>query len=812
MKKIVFALLAVAAGACVVCAEPVRVSLDGEWSLAYFLQPNAGAVRTLPLKIPVCTVKATVPGNCELDLANAGLLPPAEIGLNALAYRPFEEYQWLYSRKFVAPAVDVDGGERAVLEFGGVDTLADVFLNGEKIGECENMLIPHEFDVTSRLKTGENVVQVLIRSVTVEAQYTTVGELGFNQGFGDREPFRKAAYMGGWDIFPRLYVSGLWRSVSLTVKSAWRIDDTAWFLRNDFDIRQRRGDVEVQFRVQAPRGGFSSGCQYRVSLSRNGRTAAEAKAPLYAAHVRKLFALENADLWWPRGMGESALYDAIIEVFAKDGRLLAKRSEKFGARLVRLDRDDNYGRDRPGQFLFVVNDTPCYVRGSNWVPLDGFPCRGNSFLKSTLEMLADLNCNMVRVWGGGIYEPVEFFDWCDENGIMVWQDFMTGCSVYPQDDRFAKLTEAEVKSVVLRFRNHPSLVLWSGNNENDDCFRWRDRKNGLDPNRDRSSRRTIPDVLFEYDRARPYLPSSPYASSDVVAGLARPSEYHLWGARGYYKTPFYTNSPAWFVSEMGYHGCPCRKSIEKMMTKDNVYPWRAISGTDPNGDFDWNDEWRLKAASPFIDPTVWLHNRNNLMPKQINALFGSVSHDLDEFIAQSQLVQAEAMKTFCELCRCRKFTRFNGLIWWNVRDGWPQISDAVVDYYGCKKPAYFALKNAQKDQVVCLTDEHTAWAVNDAYHAVTGHAKFTDKASGMVLHECDFEVAANDKTVLGTIPFSGQGIILIEATISGRGFRNHFLYGKPPFDWKNVKEWIPDYATEANHGDVKFVGPQILKR
>ena len=796
MKRILFALLV--PFACAAWAESARVSLDGEWTLDYFLQPERGAVRSLPLKVPHKTVKATVPGNCELDLANAGLLPPAEIGLNALAYRPYEEYQWLYTKTFDAPAVDADGGERAVLEFGGIDTLADVFLNGERIGACENMLIPCTFDVTDRIRKGENTVQVLIRSVTVEAQDMTVGELGFNLGFGDREPFRKAAHMGGWDIFPRLYVSGLWRSVAFEVKPAWRVDETAWFLRDDFDIRRRCGGVEFQFRAQGPRGGFASDCTYRASLARNGRTVAELRAPLYASHVRSTIHLKDADLWWPRGMGESALYDATVEIFAKDGRPLAKHAEKFGVRMVRLERDDVYGKDRPGQFLFVVNEEPCYIRGSNWVPLDSFHGRDGQFIRPTLELLADLNCNMVRVWGGGVYEPEEFFAWCDENGLMVWQDFMTGCSVFPQDDRYAKLTETEVKSVVIRFRNHPSIVLWSGNNENDNSFCWDQGKYGRDPNRDRLSRKTIPAVLFEYDRTRPYLPSSPYVSSDVFAGRARLSEDHLWGVREYYKVPYYTNSPAWFASEMGYHGCTGRASLEKMMTKDCVYPWRKITGKDPKADFDWNDEWRLKASSPFNDKTNWLNERNNLMTKQVDIMFGSVPHDLDTFIAQSQLVQAEAMKTFCELFRSRKFTRFNGLIWWNVRDGWPQISDAVVDYYGSRKPAYFALKNAQKDQFVCLTDDHTAWAVNDARRPVEGHAKFTDKVSGRCLLACDFEIAANGKTMIGTVPFAGKGLILIEATLDGKPFRNHFLYGEPPFSWAEVKSWMPDYADEAS--------------
>ena len=169
MKKTLATGLAVAVAAVLQGAS--TVSLDGEWRLDYFPQPDAGAVRAVPLKVPFKTVKATVPGNCELDLVNAGILPPMEVGLNVLKLRPYEGYQWLYTKTFDAPSVDVASGARAVLVFGGIDTLADVFLNGEKIGESANMLIERRFDVTRRLKEGENTVQVLLRPVLLDAQY-----------------------------------------------------------------------------------------------------------------------------------------------------------------------------------------------------------------------------------------------------------------------------------------------------------------------------------------------------------------------------------------------------------------------------------------------------------------------------------------------------------------------------------------------------------------------------------------------------------------------------------------------------------------
>lgn len=782
------------------------VDLDGAWRLSYFPQPDAGAVRDVPLPtgLDVREVAARVPGNCELDLVHAGILPPLEVGLNVLRLRPYECYQWLYEKTFAAPAVDVAGGARAELVFGGIDTLADVFLNGEKVGESENMLIERRFDVTKRLKAGENKVQVLLRPVLLAAQFATVGEMGGAAEPGaDGERFRKAAHMGGWDIFPRVYVQGLWRHVSLEVQDPVRLKECVWMLK-DLDVKGRRAEYKFRARLEAPFRVLDQ-AKLRLSLGRNGQMRTVSEFPVYGYHPIADFTLTDVDLWWPRGMvpataeakaaGEApALYDAVAEIVGTDGTVLARDARKLGARTIELVRDDVYGKDRPGQFLFKVNGEPCYVRGSNWVPLDALHGRDEQHLIPTLELWKDLNCNMVRVWGGGVYEPDAFFDWCDANGVMVWQDFMTGCGVFPQDDDYARATREEVLAVVQRHRNHPSLALWSGNNENDGAFSWFvGSKLHRDPNLDRNSRRTIPDVLYEYDLTRPYLPSSPYYSPDVFAGRAQPSEDHLWGARAYYKVPYYTNSPCWFASEMGYHGCPNLESLKKMMTPAHVAPWTQITGEDPHRDFHWNDEWQLKACNMSLLPGAMRHGtRNNLMTNQLKIMFGAVPHDVETFVEQSQTVQAEAMKTFCELFRSRKFTRFNGLVWWNVRDGWPIISDAVVDYYGGKKKAYYALRNVQYDQLVMLGDDHAAWAVNDRRYPVKGHATFTDKVRGKVLFDADYEVAANAKTKLADIPFEGQGLIEIRYTADGESHANHFLYGEPPFKWDDVKAWTKD--------------------
>ena len=771
------------------------LSLNGEWQLAYFPQPDFSEVRDLkdvPADAP--TLAATVPGDAFLELERAKVVPPLFVGTNVWAMRAWENVQWLYRRTFTAPTLDARA-ERATLRFDGLDTLADVFLNGERVGTAENMQVAHAFDVTGRLRQGAaNEVAVLFRSPVREAEKFTFDAHGFHgSGSVESEPVRKACHQFGWDIFPRLVSAGIWRDVTLSVEPRARVEDVYWITRN-IDRAKRTAGLRVEFRTVLP---FKErlGGKYRITLTRDGREAFRREWPLETVATRRNLWVGDVDLWWPKSYGAAALYEARVEIVGgASGKVLAADVRRIGIRTVTLERDDVYSAERPGEFLFRVNGEKIYCRGSNWVPLDMMHSRDAAHTIPTLELFSDLTCNMVRGWGGGVYESDAFYDYCDANGILVWQDFMTGCGCFPQDDAYSAVTDAEIRQVLLRLRNHPAIALWAGNNENDQFMIGEYRGTvKIDPNVERNSRVTIPRVCWELDPVRPYLPSSEYYSPDVVAGLAKPSENHLWGARGYYKVPFYTNSPAHFVSEMGYHGMPNRSTLERMMTKDGLYPFKDAKFTPES----WNDEYQCKASRPFATGDYG-RTRNHLMTNQVKLMFGAPSADLDTFIDQSQIVQAEAMKTFVELFRSRKFAQTTGLLWWNVRDGWPQLSDAVVDYFYSKKPAYWTIRNAQRDQIVMVRDDRRAIAVNDTLAAVEGSVRITDAATGReALSRESFTIPANGTLDLGAVAWEGQGVLLIEATLGGLPFVNHFLYGEIPFDYKAIKALLP-YARERN--------------
>ncbi len=762
-----------------------KISLNGKWDLEFWEQEGDPVTDPAAIAgLKTTRLSATVPGNVELDLLAAGMIENPEIGNNIYKLRPYEFCQWMYSRHFTAPSL-VDG-QRLILDFEGIDCIADIWLNGEKIGSADDALIAHRFDVTGKAKAGDNLLQVVLRSAVLEAQKELVGTYSFRH-YTESVWIRKPRHCYGWDIMPRLVSAGLWRDVSLIVQDPVSISDMHW-VTVDTDPATGNVSAFVDVQVKYPASKIDK-VKLHVKLEKDGSTAYEMERILPTFAWRTEFKLDKAELWWPKGYGDPALYDGTVSIIDEDGTVLASDTRKVGFRTVRLDRSEMI-KDGEGEFSFFINGERIFVRGTNWVPLDGFHSRDARWVDSTLDMVVDLNCNMIRCWGGNVYEDTPFYDRCDREGIMVWQDFSMAGVIYPQDDRFVSKLRDEIKQVVIKFRGHPSLAIWSGNNENDNSLLWTLPTFHIDPNRDVISRKMIPEVLYEFDPTRPYLPSSPYFSEEAFQNGCQRSDLpqdHLWGPRGYYKDPFYKDAQAIFVSEIGYHGAPNKESVEKMFTRDCRYPWTR--------DGDWNEEWMTKSVRP-LPFFVEFEGRNDLMTKQINLLFGFRPKTLEDFIAASQSTQAEAMKYFVEKFRGERFRR-TGIIWWNVRDGWPIVSDAIVDYYNSKKLAYSYLWNAQRTVCVLINDEEEGVlplrAVNDSFVPAEGKVKVTDVESGKVIYNGKFSVGSNDRSLVAGLPVPhGQGVLLIEYETGGQKFRNHYLYGAPPFDFRSYQRWLKE--------------------
>lgn len=768
----------------------IRISLSGDWTLTSFEEGSVRVSHPEELsRLGAEWLPARVPGNVELDLMRAGKLPDVYSGDKVHLLRPFEFHEWWYHRSFEAPAMAE--GQRAELVFEGLDCLATLWLNGQEVGRTDNMLIAHRFDVTPLLHQGaENELAVRLGSVVNAARQhlpdPCEGHLPTNW---ELLSVRKAAHMGGWDIAPRILSAGIWRPVGLEIHEPTEIVDLFYYTTYAGESAAGLG-VNYHFATDA-RG--LDGFALRFT-GRCGENRFAAEFPLRYVSGQCTIDIPQPQLWWPRGYGDSALYEVTCELL-REGKVVDLRTDRVGVRALTLRRTETTG-ESGGEFRFEVNGTPILVKGANWVPADALHSRDAERYLPALELFDDLGCNMLRCWGGNVYEDHAFFDFCDAHGILIWQDFAFACARYPQTPDFLEAVRKEAEFIVRKLRNHPSLAVWCGDNECDEAWLW----GGQDPAHNRLTREVLPQVVHRCDPFRPFLPSSPYHSPEQVRHGDRRllPEEHLWGPRDYFKSRYYTESTAHFIGEIGYHGCLNVSSMRRFLDEDHLWPWQD------------NSQWitHCTDSTPGGGPYKY---RVQLMADQIRELFGVSPDNLEDFVLASQISQAEAKKFFIEMVRLHKWRR-TGLLWWNVIDCWPQFSDAIVDYYFGKKLAYYYIRRVQTP--VCLmVDEPEGWhlrvvAGNDSRNQARGSYRVWEPDRGETLLEGEFRTEANTNCELARLRVSHgeHRLFLLEWTLEGRKFGNHYLLGKPPIPLDRYREWLKHIAALPGGFDPQAVG------
>lgn len=757
-------------------SEPLSFSLTGAWTL----HGGPGAqVPQRPEGIPLAkltTMPATVPGNVELALQAAGLAPDPLIAPNTWDYVRFETWAWWYVREFTLPPEFITAGA-SVLVLEGLDCIGAVWLNGVEIGATANALIEHRLPVGAALRPGINRVAIRVSSGVREARAAGMGPVATTHQTCNYEALRlrKAAHQFGWDIMPRLVSAGLWRPLRLEIVPDVAVTDVYWTTLT-VDPIQRRASVAVDWSLRLPDDGWQ---HYRIRVTIAGEVRTE--VGVCAGRGRRVLHLAGLDLWWPRGWGQPTTHAATVELVDPQGRVVHAHQNRIGLRTIHLRRSEALAADGTGDFGLEVNGRRFFAKGTNWVPLDALHSRDDQHRAATLAMLTDLNCNTVRMWGGNVYEPDEFYHWCDDHGILIWQDFGLGCGAYPQDDAFAAILADEIAVVVRRLRNHPSLALWCGSNETDQAFSWPWPNVARDPNRDRVTREVVARTVDAHDPVRTYLPSSPYLSPAVLAGGGQPED-HLWGPRDDFKGTYYRRSQACFVSEIGYHGCPSAASLARMVPAGT--PLWPIVG---------NQALLPLSVKPLPGDADYEY-RIPLMARQATQLIGCEPRDLTEFVFASQVSQAEALKSFIETWRARK-GRTWGMLWWNLRDGWPIISDAIVDWYGERKLAYAVVKVSQHD-VVALVEEPDGWQhrvvlVNDGLTPLE-LTVVIDDLDGGELWRGQVTVPGNGVAEACRLPQRLQGTAcwrLRWTGATGVAGSNHYIAGSRPWSLTDLARW-----------------------
>lgn len=750
------------------------ISLNGSWNLYYYNEDKIKISSPNQLNSDaIGKIMASVPGNVELDLANAGIISKELFkGMTTIENEKFEDYDWWYEKEFtVCPPF-----ERVFLSFGAVDCFAEYYINEKKVYESENAFMEIRFEVTNYINVSEsNKLQVHIKPAVKYAFSKKFNQFLSQCRPGHQTFVRKSAHSFGWDIFPRAVSAGLWRDVNIITDDGCEFEECSYFVESADELSAK---IHFQISIDAPYSEFKKNILVRVS----GKCKDSVFTYIHDMHHFKAgsfkISLENPYLWWPYGYGDANIYDLTFELII-DNSVKAYKSFTMGIRTVELKRTETM-LEKNHCFKFVINGVDIMCKGSNWVPLDAYHSRDKEKYQNALSLFSDTHCNILRVWGGGVYEGNEFYDYCDRHGIMVWQDFMMACHTISLDDKTVNNIKNEVEWAVKTLRSHPSIILWSGDNEIDETIAYNKKRPGIN----KITREIIPSILEQNDSYRPYLASSPYLNDDIVAMYAKSEdifpERHLWGARDYFKADFYSNSKAHFVSETGYHGCPSLESVKKIVDKNYIWPI-------------FNEQWALHSS----DQNGSMH-RVQLMWDQIKQLFGFEPKCIEDFIKASQISQAEAKKYFIERVRIKKpYT--SGIIWWNMLDGWPQMSDAVVDYFFNKKLAYDYIKRSQTP-VALMFDElkdwnYTLYITNDTLKRYEGKYEVSDIETGEILLNGNFISNPNANTKLSQlrIMYSEQRFLVIKWIIGKNIYYNHYLCGMPAFNFNQYCAWFDKF-------------------
>jgi len=727
--------------------------LDQGWSLTLAEHADVKKCRFDPHSITevlssgYLTVPASVPGNFELDLYRAGVIEDPFYGDNPIKCQELENRHLWYTLTFDCPN---GGDEYTYLAFDGVDTVCDIYLNGVKLGHSENMLIGYEYP-TPDLKEFGNELVVHITPATIYARQfpltPSCHALPYNY---ESLMLRKSPSTYGWDIMPRFVSGGIYKPVRLIRKTPHHIENVfLWTKYLSSDYKHATLQAGIRFETEED---LLHGMTVSIEGECGGHRFSTLSRPFHTSYNIPIY-VNDPKLWWPRNAGEANLYRVSVKLH-KDGVLLDEKVFSFGIRTVKLIRTSCDDTEGNGDFHFEINHKPIFCMGTNWVPLDAFHSRDPQMLSSALDLTYDVGCNIIRVWGGGVYESDAFYDYCDSHGIMVWQDFIMGCGCYPEDDRFKAQLANEAKWIIEARRNHPSLILWAGDNECDYAVNW-NLGPSADPNQNTITRSLLPFVCRINDPSRPFLPSSPYVDEEAFKTGNPPSEDHLWGPRDYFKGDFYRNTVCHFASEIGYHACNSPSSLSRFIRPEHLWP-NAKEGVI---DRDWLVH--CSAMEPTMD--CQFSYRIGLMTSQIKTIFGRIPEDLDTYARMSQISQAEAKKYFIERFRLTKWRR-SGIIWWNIVDGWPQISDAVVDYYRVKKLAYHFIKRSQ--QPVCMMFDEpqdgvmTLYTVNDTPIDQSISYVISDLYSGEIVASGVTEAKADSSLPTVSIPLPKEETML----------------------------------------------------
>lgn len=627
---------------------------------------------------------AQVPGTVHADLLNNEQIPDPYYRFNEDSIQWIENSDWVYRTTFnINP--DLLLYNVVELHFAGLDTYASVFVNDTLILETDNMFIDWTVDVKKSLQVGNNELKVIFHSA-VDKGLEKLQKLDYYlPAANEQAPVdkrtnvftRKAPFHYGWDWGPRMVTAGIWRKVSLRAHD-YAIIENIHVQTLDITTKQAKLKANANIRV------FEAG-DYKLSLNINNRIQKINQKIHLDSGLQTInfnFEIDDPRLWWTNGLGEAYLYDFSWSL-SRNKQILSRNEFSYGIRSLKIiQKPDSVGNT----FYVELNGQPVFMKGANVIPSETTtPSVSDERYIQLIKSAVNANMNMLRVWGGAIYEDEIFYELCDRHGILIWQDFMFACALQPGDENHLKNIENEANYNVKRLQNHPCIALWCGNNENFHAWHhwgWKDMypdkiRDFVYNTYDTIFNSILPAAVAKYDSGTYYHPSSPTAFNNMLADRKSGDEHDwtIWfGQRPF--SDFALNVPR-FVSEYGLQSFPQMSTINKFTLPD---------------DREFNSpvmRHRQRSNMGWIESGF----NGNDMIKWYMQMYYKVPDSFDDFVYVSQLLQAKAYKTAIEAHR-RNMPHCMGSLYWQINDSWPTVSWSTIDFYGNWKAAHYAAKNA----------------------------------------------------------------------------------------------------------------------
>ena len=634
----------------------ITLNLNKDWE---FKAPNSNAF-----------LAASVPGCIHLDLLKHNLIKNPFFGESEKDVQWISDRNWDYKCKFFINQ-DFHSKKYKLVAFDGVDTFANIYLNGILIIEADNMFHPWKADVSKILELGENTLEVKFRSplkeVLPKLKSNSYSLPADNDQAGGASPYvRKAPFHFGWDWGPCLITSGLWRTVSLIGYDFFTVES---FNINQLSVESKLAEIELEIEINSKIKGQAILNVIQEELGLKKEFKIDISKGLNK--VINQLKVDNPKLWWPSGHGDQHLYNFKVNFSFNSSTLNLKK--RIGFRSVEVIRDE----DLKGEsFVVKVNGRPIFLKGANWIPADSFTTRlKKEDYKSLIQSAVNVNMNTLRVWGGGIYEPELFYNLCDELGILVWQDFMFACSLYPANKKFINSVEKEASYQIQRLKSHACIILWCGNNEVADAWfnwGWKEKlPDDLWNDYKTLFHSILPMVCKDYDPKRLYWPSSPGHK------IEPPKEGQLYGSG---------DNHYWGVWHGGDDFEAFNKNVGRLMSEYGMQSYPELSTIKS---FYKSKSMNIKSKVMTAHQKASLGNKNVLM--YINRYYLK-PNSFESLLILSQIMQAEAIKTAVEAHR-RNMPYCMGTLYWQLNDCWPGASWSSIDYNKNWKVLHYLAKH-----------------------------------------------------------------------------------------------------------------------